>query len=64
MQTCLNDETAAYQQALAAIPSCSSVTAAKLASLVSGGADAGTADPIEPTSCSKFDSTCNRMTSM
>jgi len=57
VQACENDQAAAYQQAFASVPSCSSLTAASLAS--SSGADAGTTTTTEPASCTKFSSTCN-----
>ncbi|MES1165419.1 MAG: hypothetical protein ABUR63_06675, partial [Verrucomicrobiota bacterium] len=63
LKTCLQDSNTAYQSATASIPSCSSLTAASLAAAAANGGDAG-AGPAEPASCSKFDSTCNTMTSM
>lgn len=64
LKTCVNDQTTAYQQLSASLPSCSSLTAAKVASLLSSGADGGTATGNDPPSCTKFDSTCNSMTKM
>jgi hypothetical protein len=63
VQTCLNDQTVAYQQASAAIPSCGALTAASVASLTSSAADGGATTIAEPASCAKFNSTCS-MTSM
>ena len=56
--TCINDQAAADAQLYASVPSCSTLTAASLTAYF--GADGGaSADPPEPTSCSKFDSTCS-----
>jgi trimeric autotransporter adhesin len=55
---CINDSTAADLQFYASVPSCSTLTAASVMAYFAadGGASAG---PAEPTSCSKFDSTCD-----
>ena len=56
--TCVNDSTAADLQLYASIPSCSTLTAASLMAYFA--ADGGSsANPAEPASCSRFDSTCN-----
>jgi hypothetical protein len=64
LKTCVDDQTTAYQQLSASLPSCSSLTAAKVATFVSSGADGGTTTGNEPASCTKFDSTCSSMTKM
>ncbi|MFL5304004.1 MAG: hypothetical protein ACJ8F1_02275 [Polyangia bacterium] len=63
VKTCLQDSTSAYQAASASIPSCGTLTGASVAAAAATGADAG-AGPTSPASCTKFDSTCNQMTSM
>lgn len=64
LKTCVDDQATAYQQLSASLPSCSSLTAAKVASFLSSGADAGTTAGNDPPSCTKFDSTCSSMTKM
>jgi hypothetical protein len=56
--TCINDMTTADVQLYATLPTCSSVTAASLKAFFE--ADGGSSfDAPEPTSCSKFDATCD-----
>ena len=58
LQKCANDETTASNQAYGSLPSCSTLTAANLASALSADAGAG---PAEPASCSMFDAQCKGM---
>jgi hypothetical protein len=56
--TCINDMTSTDVQFYAALPTCSTLTAASLKAFFE--ADGGSSfEPTEPTSCSKFDSTCD-----
>jgi hypothetical protein len=56
--TCINDMATADNQLYASVPSCSTLTAASVTAYFA--ADGGaSAEPPEPASCSKFDSTCD-----
>src|SRR5450432_171030 len=61
LQKCTSDETAATNQIYGSLPSCSTLTAATLASALSADAGAG---PAEPASCAQFDATCDTTSMM
>ncbi len=61
LQTCATDETAAFNQVYGSLPSCSSLTAASLASAYARFSTDGGSGPSEPASCSKFDAQCKGM---